>query len=712
MRTLVLAVAFLATTATAADLRVEPETQPAVAQAPRPKAHAQPRHVPEFRLEGSFLPPKAKAGPRAFGTPEQVGYARDVPGLREKAALARELLWEKRADGTQVAALRVTSPAAAALRLGVRVEALPAGAVLRFTGANGGEPFDITAQEVGESLTAAARTGEEPLYWSPVVESESVTLQLELPAGMDPAQVRLSIPALSHLVTNASENFATKAAAACNIDAMCHQGEWAGESNAVARIVFTKGASTFVCTGTLLADRDAATTVPYFLTANHCVPDQAIASTVQSYWFYRSTACNTGTRGSFQTRTGGGTLLHASAGTDTALLRLAATPPAGATYAGWSTGAAGYGAAVTGLHHPTGDLLKISFGAVRSFYNCTPLGNGQFTCNGASSGSSSFVGVNWTGGLTEGGSSGSGLFLDNGRYLVGQLYGGGGSCTEGATDIYGRFDVAYNAGLYQWLGGAPTGPILPPSPPAPSVPAIEPAINYSDLWWNAAESGWGLSLTQHGAALFGAWYAYDAAGKPLWVVMPGGKWTTPTTFTAELYTTTGPEPLVTFNPAQVVTTRVGSATLNFATAGQGTLTYTVNGAAGSKAITRQSFGSGSSVANYADLWWNAAESGWGLSISQQGSTLFAVWYSYGADGKPVWYVMPGGTWAGDTYGGTLYRTTSAPTAFFGAGTFNPAAVQATAVGSMSIRFWSPGGAVMSYTVNGVLGAKSIQRQSF
>ena len=48
--------------------------------------------------------------------------------------------------------------------------------------------------------------------------------------------------------------------------------------------------------GTLLADRDTSTTVPYFLTANHCVSSQAAASTIQSYWFYRATACDSGTR--------------------------------------------------------------------------------------------------------------------------------------------------------------------------------------------------------------------------------------------------------------------------------------------------------------------------------------------------------------------------------------------------------------------------------
>ncbi len=58
----------------------------------------------------------------------------------------------------------------------------------------------------------------------------------------------------------------------------------------------------------------------------------------------------------------------------------------------------------------------------------------------------------WSQGLTEGGSSGSGLFLNNGHYLVGQLYGGSSLCgSSSGPDFYGRFDVAYNAALSQWL---------------------------------------------------------------------------------------------------------------------------------------------------------------------------------------------------------------------------------------------------------------------
>ena len=52
---------------------------------------------------------------------------------------------------------------------------------------------------------------------------------------------------------------------------------------------------------------------------------------------------------------------------------------------------------------------------------------------------------------------------------------------------------------------------------------------------------------------------------------------------------------------------------------------TINGLSGSKSITRQVFGNGAAVGNYSDLWWGgAAQSGWGLSVTQHGSAVFAV----------------------------------------------------------------------------------------
>jgi hypothetical protein len=314
--------------------------------------------------------------------------------------------------------------------------------------------------------------------------------------------------------------------------------------------------------------------------------------------------------------------------------------------------------------------------------------------------------VNWNSGITEPGSSGSALFSNTGHYVIGQLYGGTTSCTAtSGSDFFGRFDLAYTAGLSKYL--AATGSGSAPSGPTPS-------LDYSALWWNPSESGWGMSITQHDSRLFAAWFVYGPSGAPTWVIMSGGTWTTPTSITGTLYSTTGPASTGTFDPSQVKLTAVGSATITFSTQTQAVLSYTVSGISGTKAIQRQDFGTSAAttVASYADLWWTASESGWGISVNQQYNTLFSVIYAYGQYGQPVWYVMPGGAWTGSTtYSGTLYQT-SMPAFDYYATAFNTANVTTQPVGTISLQFTSTSTATLTYTVNGQSFTKAITREAF
>jgi hypothetical protein len=62
------------------------------------------------------------------------------------------------------------------------------------------------------------------------------------------------------------------------------------------------------------------------------------------------------------------------------------------------------------------------------------------------------------------------------------------------------------------------------------------------------------------------------------------------TYTGTLYRTTGPAfNAVPFNPASVVGTSVGTATLTFADGNTATFSYTVNGVSQTKPITREVF---------------------------------------------------------------------------------------------------------------------------
>ncbi len=94
-----------------------------------------------------------------------------------------------------------------------------------------------------------------------------------------------------------------------------------------------------------------------------------------------------------------------------------------------------------------------------------------------------------------------------------------------------------------------------------SCTAGSATYNYSDLWWNSNESGWGVTITHHGTGIiFVTWFTYDSAGKPKWYVASNCPIAT-NTCTGTLYETSGPPFGPTFNSAAVSIFPVGSITL-------------------------------------------------------------------------------------------------------------------------------------------------------
>lgn len=109
------------------------------------------------------------------------------------------------------------------------------------------------------------------------------------------------------------------------------------------------------------------------------------------------------------------------------------------------------------------------------------------------------------------------------------------------------------------------------------------------------------------------------------------------------------------------------------------------------------------------LWYNPDEPGWGLSLSQQGDTLFAIWLTYDESGRDWWLSMPAFRTNEGVYTGTLYETTGPG---LQAPTFDPSKVKAAAVGTASISFSDREHATFSYTIHGVTQQKSIVREVF
>lgn len=401
---------------------------------------------------------KASSAPAAPGVPQQIGTVRSVADTATVAAAQSALSWRATERGTQVAAIAFDAAGARGVRLGVLVRSLPAGAVLRFYGADAAAAVQVSEAELSAIAARNAQGGADDVaahtYWSPDFGSSATTLEVEIPAGASPAAVRLAVPRVSHFTLDpavAEGAFTTKVgeSASCNVDVTC-KPEFSSESRSVARMIYTReDGNSYLCTGTLLNDASSSGT-PYFLTADHCISSQVVASTLTTDWFYRSPTCNVSAVNPAAVRlNGGATLLYATATTDTSFLRLNSPPPAGVVYAGSYFGGVPLQTPVAGVHHPSGDLQKVSQGTVRFYSTCT-----SNTCQSSTSDTGTFITTAWQEGTTEGGSSGSALFMGIGsrRYVSGQLLGGTASCANpGGLDQYGRFDQPYRATLRQWL---------------------------------------------------------------------------------------------------------------------------------------------------------------------------------------------------------------------------------------------------------------------
>jgi hypothetical protein len=250
--------------------------------------------------------------------------------------------------------------------------------------------------------------------------------------------------------------------------------------------------------------------------------------------------------------------------------------------------------------------------------------------------------------------------------------------------------------------------------------------NYTDSWWNAAESGWGITITDHDTNAFVQWYTYDQTGYNQKYVISGGTFSSDKCqFSGTIGHVTGPSwTLPTFDPNQVSRATVGSGSIDFCPTGlaAGTIVfnYTADNVTGSKRLTRLSFGNdvphwggsaNTGASDFTDLWWNSAESGWGVSLTQHGSTAFFRVFVYDTDGRPLLFIVSSATVSngGTTFAGAVTLTTGP---WFGSNPFDPSQVVRTTAGSATLTFSDANNGVLSYTVNGVTKTKAITRMVF
>jgi hypothetical protein len=376
--------------------------------------------------------------------------------------------WATLPDGSRLWQVRIASPGAQAVQPLFEAFHLPAGAELFAHTPSG---------HLAGAFTSRNHTRSGAFAIAPL-PSDELTLELRLPAGTTD-EPRLHVYSLIHCYRDfdrTRKDFADIGTAGpCNVNAACTEGDnWAPQRDAVVGIGLILpllGASW--CTGTLV-NTTAQNYAPYVLTAHHCglhpfngtlAPDSLLDQWTFYFDFSAPGCTYSGNPSSIpnQTIVGCSALAHSNDnggdnGSDFLLLQLNNDIPAAFTpyWAGWNAQDAPAASGV-GLHHPAGDLMKIStFGTAPQHEQWGTLDSSHWIVQWVSTPNGH--------GITEGGSSGSAIFDQNGR-IVGTLTGGLSGCdVDEKTDEYGKVAYHWNRNgtqpdrrLHHWLDPTNSG---------------------------------------------------------------------------------------------------------------------------------------------------------------------------------------------------------------------------------------------------------------
>jgi hypothetical protein len=114
--------------------------------------------------------------------------------------------------------------------------------------------------------------------------------------------------------------------------------------------------------------------------------------------------------------------------------------------------------------------------------------------------------------------------------------------------------------------------------------------NFSDHWWSPGQPGWGVAIQQQSDVLFVQVLVYAAGGSAVWYIASANSQMTSLTdhsvYSGDLYRTNGPVIAGSFDAAAVSTNKVGTLNFDADTADTAMLSYTIDGVAVSKPITR------------------------------------------------------------------------------------------------------------------------------
>lgn len=279
-----------------------------------------------------------------------------------------------------------------------------------------------------------------------LIYGDAVTLEYNAPAEIPLPDLHLSEVGHAYRSVNdpgkAPDGF--NGSGPCHVNVNCEEGaSWQDQKRGLARIIVKRGTGTSWCSGSLI-DNVRHDGTPYLLTADHCGIGCTPADINQWIFFfnYEGSGCPDPSNEPAEMSLTGATLVAhggnaGATGSDFFLVLLNKDVPSSyhPYFNGWSRETDPVSPSGVCIHHPQGDIKKIST-------YTSPVVPARWAGNPALC----FWRVTWVGtadghGTTEGGSSGSPLFDNSGR-IIGTLTGGDSSCDSARLnlpDYYGMF---------------------------------------------------------------------------------------------------------------------------------------------------------------------------------------------------------------------------------------------------------------------------------
>jgi len=286
---------------------------------------------------------------------------------------------------------------------------------------------------------------ENGFFLTDLVQGDNVTIYLFEPADKQ-GLAKLTVKRVVHAYRNLCSNFIhgnSGNSGICNNDIDSFP-EWDLESDAVALVLLQGGNE--LCSGSLLMTADQSFR-PFFLTAFHCIDadlNGSLSNTEKSdaqNWMFKFQYKRSTYTGNSQTSgiTYNGAAFRAAwNNSDFALMEMNNSPASDTRFSwlGWdrsgNTPTSG-----TGIHHPSGDVMKISFE------------EDSFQVSSWGSTNNHWL-LNFNSGVVEHCSSGSPIFNQD-RRVVGQLHGNQNYnpnisyCSQTRAE-YGRFNLSWTGG--------------------------------------------------------------------------------------------------------------------------------------------------------------------------------------------------------------------------------------------------------------------------